>query len=105
MTINELTGLDELIAQGQGAKDLWRALNWSFKAYFCILSPMKPILLNLKAEDPSNYQKNTQRPNTKAIPIDWYYFHLPSFLLDSPFKVEKRTRTLIINLILMTFCS
>ncbi len=32
---------------------------------------LKTIFSNLKDEVPLNFQKNTQRPNTKLISIDW----------------------------------
>jgi hypothetical protein len=53
---------------------LQQALNGFDKAYFCVLNPSKPVLLDLRGKESSNFQKDAQRPNTASTSIDWYYF-------------------------------
>ncbi len=41
------------------------------------MKTLKPFFCDLKGENPLNKIKNTQRPNSEVIPIDWYHFQPP----------------------------
>jgi hypothetical protein len=44
------------------------------KPHYFVLCHWNWFFCYLKDKVPSNFQQNTQRPNTALISIDWYYF-------------------------------